>query len=573
MKICRFRSVVDEDLDRFIIVIAVFVNARLHVSGGALGGGRMVEESSSVAVLDTAAGVWCDTKSVVTTLRTGRYSADAAGGDATVELTRRYRHAVAAIGDLRFIYGGLRGEVSPLSFELEATLTLARFLCRTEFIDRDNTARVLIPLEHFKLPVLDSSFFMKHTQSGTPGRSSSFLQKNAKAELNASIKNLISKIKVRWQSRRNGLGKLNIEDAILAALQTFVMDVLLLDPLTFGFKLAENSTRRAKLSSPKESINQVQSPLSKGSVLAHDMTSMEVLLNRNILFGTSLMRKVKSCFTCYKPTDRGDGGKSLKYCMYYSEMSAEERNEQITSAISYCKVANFEYIDEVEAEAEKEARKASTENKTTTNNPDRASYWEELLKDRYEVQKVEEFNAMGKGNRSRKQMVSVEDEDLASLEDVSSEGEDNNYEAELTDEETATSGILTGRRSYRKKIRVDSAESLPLMEGEGRSFRVKGFNQNQRAAFVQIMMRFGVGEFDWAEYGTLFLTHIAEDITNSPTFSDGVPKEGLRIEDVLVRIAVLLLIRDKVKAASEKPGTPLFLDDIVSRFPGLKSGS
>ncbi|CAL5392479.1 unnamed protein product [Camellia sinensis] len=49
------------------------------------------------------------------------------------------------------------------------------------------------------------------------------------------------------------------------------------------------------------------------------------------------------------------------------------------------KVANFEYIDEVEAAAEKEARKASTENKTTTNNPDRASYWEESLKDRYEV--------------------------------------------------------------------------------------------------------------------------------------------------------------------------------------------
>lgn len=28
---------------------------------------------------------------------------------------------------------------------------------------------------------------------------------------------------------------------------------------------------------------------------------------------------------------------------------------------------------------------------------------------------------------------------------------------------------------------------------------------------------------------------------------DGVPKEGLRIEDVLVRIAQLLLIRDKVR--------------------------
>ncbi|XP_076944051.1 serine/threonine-protein phosphatase BSL3-like [Bidens hawaiensis] len=90
---------------------AVFVNARLHVSGGALGGGRMVEDSSSVAVLDTAAGVWCDTKSVVTSPRTGRYSADAAGGDAAVELTRRCRHAAAAVGDLIFVYGGLRGGV------------------------------------------------------------------------------------------------------------------------------------------------------------------------------------------------------------------------------------------------------------------------------------------------------------------------------------------------------------------------------------------------------------------------------------------------------------------------------
>ncbi|KAL7244382.1 hypothetical protein ACSBR1_016596 [Camellia fascicularis] len=260
----------------------VFVNARLHVSGGALGGGRMVEDSSSVAVLDTAAGVWCDTKSVVTTLRTGRYSADAASGDATVELTRRCRHAAAAIGDLRFIYGGLRGVNS--SVDCDAS----------EFIDRDNTARVLIPLEHFKLPVLESSFFVKRTQSGTPGRSSSFSEKNAKAELNASIKNLISKIKLRWQSGRNSSGELNIEDAIQAALQTSVMDVLLPDPLTFGFKLAENSTGRAKLSSPKESINQVQSPLSKGSVLAHDMTSMEVLVRNN----TKEMIRMSLSITC-----------------------------------------------------------------------------------------------------------------------------------------------------------------------------------------------------------------------------------------------------------------------------------
>ncbi|KAK8479091.1 hypothetical protein V6N11_074285 [Hibiscus sabdariffa] len=115
---------------------AVFVNARLHVSGGALGGGRMVEDSSSVAVLDTAAGVWCDTKSIVTSPRTGRFSADAAGGDASVELTRRCRHAAAAIGDLIFIYGGLRGGDEGINYAEE------KFSCE---LDRIRWDRSMIP--------------------------------------------------------------------------------------------------------------------------------------------------------------------------------------------------------------------------------------------------------------------------------------------------------------------------------------------------------------------------------------------------------------------------------------------
>lgn len=102
----------------------------------------------------------------------------------------------------------------------------------------------------------------------------------------------------------------------------------------------------------------------------------------------------------------------------------------------------------------------------------------------------------------------------------------------------------------------------------------------------------------WGDsYGTLFLSHIAEDINDSLYFSgklstlakvifvqgihisratvfqyvlfsneggscgstnkylseastDGVPKEGLRIQDVLVRLAILHLIRDKVRPTS-----------------------
>ncbi|BAT78110.1 CHD3-type chromatin-remodeling factor [Vigna angularis] len=249
------------------------------------------------------------------------------------------------------------------------------------------------------------------------------------------------------------------------------------------------------------------------------------------------------------------------------------------------KVANFEYVDEAEAAAEEAAaQERALEN---VNSSERTHYWEELLRDKYQEHKVEEFNALGKGKRNRKLMVSVEEDDLAGLEDVSSDGEDDNYEAELTDGDSNSTGTgtATAKRPYKKKARTDSSEPLPLMEGEGKAFRVLGFNQNQRAAFVQILMRFGVGDFDWKEftsrmkqktyeeikdYGTLFLSHISEDITESSTFTDGVPKDGLRIQDVLVRIAVLLLIRDKVKFASQHPQTPLFSDDILLRYPGLK---
>ncbi|KAG5590755.1 hypothetical protein H5410_041269 [Solanum commersonii] len=256
---------------------------------------------------------------------------------------------------------------------------------------------------------------------------------------------------------------------------------------------------------------------------------------------------------------------------------AAANDEEEDSFLKAFKVANFEYVEEAEATAEEEAPTAPLENKATVNNSERASYWEELLRDKYEVHQVEEFKTMGKGKRSRKQMVSVEDDDLAGLEDVSTDGEDDNYEAEAdsSDGETASPGAPVVRKAHRKKPRVESAEPLPLMEGEGRSFRVLGFNQSQRAAFVQILMRFGAGEFDWADftprlkqktyeeiqdYGALFLSHISEEITDSPTFSDGVPKEGLRIPDVLV------------KAFSEMTGGSLFADDIMSRYPGLKGG-
>lgn len=150
-------------------------------------------------------------------------------------------------------------------------------------IDRDCSARVLVPLEHFKLPVLDDSFFMKDIQADGigGGRNTILSEKNTKAELNACIKNLISRIKVRWHSGRSSSGELNIKDAVQAALQTSIMDVLLPDPLTFGFRLVRNISDPEKPDSEKGSnVDGVQSP-SKDSVLAHEMTPMEVLVRNN----------------------------------------------------------------------------------------------------------------------------------------------------------------------------------------------------------------------------------------------------------------------------------------------------
>nr|XP_043611376.1 trafficking protein particle complex II-specific subunit 120 homolog [Erigeron canadensis] len=137
-------------------------------------------------------------------------------------------------------------------------------------IDRDYTSRVLIPLEHFKLPILDGSVLINNNSQLNGGV-------RTKAEVSASIKDLIAKIKVRWHSGRNSSGELHIKDATQAALQTSIMDVLLPDPLTFGFRLAKSRSREVD----KEFITKVDSPTIKGSILANDMTPMEVLVRNN----------------------------------------------------------------------------------------------------------------------------------------------------------------------------------------------------------------------------------------------------------------------------------------------------
>ncbi|KAJ3669648.1 hypothetical protein LUZ60_011598 [Juncus effusus] len=82
---------------------AVFVGARLHVTGGVLRGGRSIEGEGAIAVLDTAAGVWLDKNGIVTSSR-NKPSNDP---DPALELLRRCRHAVASVSSQIFLFGGL----------------------------------------------------------------------------------------------------------------------------------------------------------------------------------------------------------------------------------------------------------------------------------------------------------------------------------------------------------------------------------------------------------------------------------------------------------------------------------
>ncbi|WOG89749.1 hypothetical protein DCAR_0208988 [Daucus carota subsp. sativus] len=87
---------------------AVFVGARLHVTGGSVRGGRGVQGEAAVAVLDTAAGVWLDRNGLVTSSQPSKGQAEP---DPSLELLRRCRHAAASVDTQVYVYGGLRGDV------------------------------------------------------------------------------------------------------------------------------------------------------------------------------------------------------------------------------------------------------------------------------------------------------------------------------------------------------------------------------------------------------------------------------------------------------------------------------
>ncbi|XP_078157848.1 chromatin remodeling factor CHD3 (PICKLE) isoform X4 [Carex rostrata] len=258
-------------------------------------------------------------------------------------------------------------------------------------------------------------------------------------------------------------------------------------------------------------------------------------------------------------------------------IAEEQLEEEVESDfLKGFKVASFEFVDEAKAAAAREESRRQAEKAS------RANYWEELLKDKFEVQKVEEHTSMGKGKRSRKQMAATDDDGLA--QDISSEDEDYADDEDGSDNDADVQGAARRGAYSRKKTR----DPHPLMEGEGKSLRVLGFNLNQRNNFMQILMRFGFQDFQWKEfiprlkgksdseikdYAALVMQHLLEPLNDSLTFSDGVPKDQYRVDDVLVRLANLQLIEEKVDLMSEKPSDSLFPEYVYNEYPSLIAGS
>ncbi|XP_009138050.1 CHD3-type chromatin-remodeling factor PICKLE-like [Brassica rapa] len=187
-------------------------------------------------------------------------------------------------------------------------------------------------------------------------------------------------------------------------------------------------------------------------------------------------------------------------------------------------------------------------------------------------QQAEQLSALGKRKRNRKQIVEKE--------------------AEPTDGEEARQGNKKTRwpyrrRTHRRKTHLCSGPR-PLIEGQGKSLRVLGFRESQRKTFLDTLMRYGVGNYDWKEfvyplmwktydeinnYGNFFLELIIKDTqdTNPPTFSDMVPKIGLTRDKVLARITVMMLLQEKVKLIENHPSKTVFPDPIIGRFAALKN--
>ena len=224
----------------------------------------------------------------------------------------------------------------------------------------------------------------------------------------------------------------------------------------------------------------------------------------------------------------------------------EADDEPEDDMLAAFKVAHFEQ-SAAEAAAPVAAASAPAAEPSAMEEP-APRFWESLLGDRYAADADAEAAALGKGLRSRKAVSYAHGEaNVGSEED----GSDFSADPPDDDDDSDDEGGADGGR-----VRPLERGLRPLVLGDV----VHGFEPRERATFLKAVMRFGIGDLSFRkhaaalekksrelmrEYGVLFLTHLAEADSEDDTFSDGVPKDGIKVPDVLQRIAALELFRHK----------------------------
>ena len=231
-----------------------------------------------------------------------------------------------------------------------------------------------------------------------------------------------------------------------------------------------------------------------------------------------------------------------------SSAAEEVDDESEDDMFAAFKVAHFEL-----PAAEAPAPVPATEQTAAEAEP-APQFWDSLLGERFSAEAAAEAAALGKGQRSRKKVAYAVGEANASDEDGSDGSEFASDDSEDgSDDDEGGDGGGGGARD--RGLR-------PLLQGDA----VYGFEPRERATFVKSVMRFGIGDLSWRkhaaalgnkkssdsirEYGALFMAHLAEPVTEGDTFSDGVPKDNLKVPDVLQRIAALELFRRKLADCS-----------------------
>jgi len=230
----------------------------------------------------------------------------------------------------------------------------------------------------------------------------------------------------------------------------------------------------------------------------------------------------------------------------------DEENGLLNDYLSSFKVATYKTKDEEEVEVDREviAQEETTENTAT--------FWENLLRCHYEDEVEVEQASMGKGKRIRKQVqylnLGVEDSKDDADADIGDNGSDSEDETEKD-------------LKPKKLKRIQEKPLPPLLSRVNGNLEVYGFSIRARRAFMNMIMRWGLppdnmkyedrpyvrelrakSDKEFNAYLALFTRHLCEpEIGNSPTYADGIPKEGMQRQMVLFRIGIMSLIKKKVE--------------------------